>query len=115
MAHGGDPPAGPYEWDAWISFRSNEFGAASAVRTRSVHTATVSPCSVRLGCWETATDLAGTLALGNDEELAIQLYTALSAKSWRVFYAPVCLPPKTKFNTKEWELKYLHACANSGR
>ena len=75
----------------------------------------VSPCSVRLGCWETAADLAGTLALGNDEELAIQLYTALSAKSWRVFYAPVCLPPKTKFNTKEWELKYLHACANSGR
>ena len=39
MPDGGDPPAGPYEWDAWISFRSNEFGAASAVRTHSVHTA----------------------------------------------------------------------------
>ena len=40
--------------DAWISFRTNEFG--------------------------------------KDEELAIQLYTMLTAKSWRVFYAPICLP-----------------------
>ena len=72
---------------------------------------------MRLGCCADAgrRQLTWPGTLGNDEELAIQLYTALSAKSWRVFYAPVCLPPKTKFNTKEWELKYLHACANSGR
>jgi hypothetical protein len=44
----------PLTRDAWISFRTNEFG--------------------------------------KDEELAIQLYTMLTAKSWRVFYAPICLP-----------------------
>ena len=85
------------EWDAWISFRSNEFG--------------------------------------KDEELALQLYVMLTAKSWRVFYGPICLPgdpvwtdlslvlafltsarcraEKTQNNKKEWEEKYLHACANS--
>eukprot|EP00802_Teleaulax_amphioxeia_P004645 Tamp_04649.p1 GENE.Tamp_04649~~Tamp_04649.p1 ORF type:complete len:798 (+),score=167.98 Tamp_04649:99-2492(+) len=70
-----EPPSGPFEWDAWISFRTNEFG--------------------------------------RDEELAIQLYTLLTAKSFRVFYAPICLPEKTKHNAREWEEKYLHACANS--
>ena len=30
--------------------------------------------------------------LGTDEDLAIQVYTLLTAKSWRVFYAPICLP-----------------------
>jgi hypothetical protein len=44
----------PLTRDAWISFRTNEFG--------------------------------------KDEDLAIQLYTMLTAKSWRVFYAPICLP-----------------------
>lgn len=48
------------EWDAWISFRSNDFG--------------------------------------KDEELALQLYVMLTAKSWRVFYAPICLPGSRRTN-----------------
>jgi len=43
---------------------------------------------------------------GNDEELAIQLYTMLTAKSWRVFYAPICLPGT--FGIAAASQMYLH-------
>ena len=92
-----EPPSGPYEWYVSVAFHFALICTAASWDALASMKDTKEPLNAGGDAALTFYPRDAWISfrsndLGTDEDLAIQVYTLLTAKSWRVFYAPICLP-----------------------